>query len=148
MRWKDPTDKLKGLEWNTVVYNATTQKFDNVPNVASTEGGQNIPSTADDIVRRLKGGNIYGGCYESGHVNGNVILNINETLMERDKLFDLTDEGDILYENTEKGAYTITKRNTGVILSEQGMDVLGDALNVFGAGYGADSEIWPDLRWR
>jgi hypothetical protein len=142
MRWKDPTDKLKGLEWNTVVYNATTQKFDNVPNVASTEGGQNIPSTADDIVRRLKGGNIYGGCYESGHVNGNVILNINETLMERDKLFDLTDEGDILYENTEKGKYNITKRNTGVILSEQGMDVLGDALNVFGAGYGADSEIW------
>ena len=142
MRWKDPTDKLKGLEWNTVVYNATTQKFDNVPNVASTEGGQNIPSTADDIVRRLKGGNIYGGCYESGHVNGNVILNINETLMERDKLFDLTDEGDILYENTDNGKYTITKRNTGVILSEQGMDVLGDALNVFGAGYGEASEIW------
>ena len=142
MRWKDPTDKTQGLEWNTVVYNPTTQKFDNVPNVASTEGGQNIPSTADDIVRRLKGGNIYGGCYESGHVNGNVILNINETLMERDKLFDLTDEGDILYENTEKGKYNITKRNTGVILSEQGMDVLGDALNVFGAGYGADSEIW------
>ena len=142
MRWKDPTDKLKGLEWNTVVYNATTQKFDNVPNVAPTDAGQSIASTDDDIVRRLKGGNIYGGCYESGHVNGNVILNINETLMERDKLFDLTDEGDILYENTEKGKYNITKRNTGVILSEQGMDVLGDALNVFGAGYGADSEIW------
>ena len=142
MRWKDPTNKLEGLEWNTVVYNPTTQKFDPVDNVAPTDAGQSIASTDDDIVRRLKGGNIYGGCYESGHVNGNVILNINETLMERDKLFDLTDEGDILYENTEKGAYTITKRNTGVILSEQGMDVLGDALNVFGAGYGADSEIW------
>ena len=143
MRWKDPTDKLKGLEWNTVVYNPTTQKFDNVPNVAPTDAGQSIASTDDDIVRRLKGGNIYGGCYESGHVNGNVILNINETLMERDKLFDLTDEGDILYENpiSESGKYTIKKRNTGVILSEQGMDVLGDALNVFGAGY-------PDLRWR
>ena len=142
MRWKNPANKLEGLEWNTVVYNPTAQQFDPVANVAPTEGGQNIPSTADDIVRRLKGGNIYGGCYESGHVNGNVILNINETLMERDKLFDLTDEGDILYENTEKGKYNITKRNTGVILSEQGMDVLGDALNVFGAGYGADSEIW------
>ena len=142
MRWKDPTDKLKGLEWNTVVYNPTTQQFDKVANVAPTDAGQSIASTDADIVRRLKGGNIYGGCYESGHVNGNVILNINETLMERDKLFDLTDEGDILYENTEKGKYTITKRNTGVILSEQGMDVLGDALNVFGAGYGAASEIW------
>ena len=142
MRWKDPNDKTKLLEWNTVVYNAETQGFDNVPNVAPTEAGQSIASTDADIVRRLKGGNIYGGCFESGHVNGNVILNINETLMERDKLFDLTDEGDILYENTEKGKYTITKRNTGVILSEQGMDVLGDALNVFGAGYGAASEIW------
>ncbi len=142
MRWKDPTDKTKLLEWNTVVYNPTTKQFDNVPNVTPTEADQSITSTDDDKTRRLKGGNIYGGCYESGHVNGNVILNINETLMERDKLFDLTDEGDILYDNTEKEHYTITKRNTGVILSEQGMDVLGDALNVFGAGYGAPSEIW------
>ena len=144
MRWKNKADKSQGLEWNTVKYNATTQKFDDVPNVTPTGAGQNIESTDDDKTRRLKGGNIYGGCYESGHVNGNVILNINETLMERDSLFDLTDEGDILYENpiSESGKYTITKRNTGVILSEQGMDVLGDALNVFGAGYGAASEIW------
>ena len=142
MRWKNKADKSQGLVWNTVQYNTTTQKFDDVLNVTPTEPNQNIQSTSDDIVRRLKGGNIYGGCYESGHVNGNVILNINETLMERDKLFDVTKEGDILYENTEKGKYTITKRNTGVILSEQGMDVLGDALNVFGAGYGAASEIW------
>ena len=141
-RWKNPNDKNEGLVWNTVKYNTTTQKFDDVLNVTPTGAGQNIESTDADIVRRLKGGNIYGGCYESGHVNGNVILNINETLMERDKLFDVTKEGDILYENTEKGKYTITKRNTGVILSEQGMDVLGDALNVFGAGYGAASEIW------
>ena len=140
MRWKNKNDKSLGLVWNTVKYNAETQQFVNVefdPSAAST--GE---STADDLTRRLKGGNIYGGCYESGHVNGNVILNINETLMERDNLFDETDEGDILYENTENKAYNITKRNTGVILSEQGMDVLGDALNVFGAGYGADSEIW------
>ena len=142
MRWKNKADKSQGLVWNTVKYKTTTQKFEDVPNVTPTEPNQNIQSTSDDIVRRLKGGNIYGGCYESGHVNGNVILNINETLMERDKLFDLTNEGDILYENTETGSYTITKRNTGVILSEQGMDVLGDALNVFGAGYGAASEIW------
>ena len=142
MRWKNPNDKTQLLEWNTVVYNPTTKQFVNVSNVTPTEAGQNIESTDDDKTRRLKGGNIYGGCYESGHVNGNVILNINETLMERDKLFDVTKEGDILYENTEKGKYTITKRNTGVILSEQGMDVLGDALNVFGAGYGEASEIW------
>ena len=151
MRWKNASDKTQLLEWNTVVYNAATQQFDNVSNVTPTEAGQNIQIDAndnndaddEDFARRLKGGNIYGGCYESGHVNGNIILNINETLMERDKLFDVcTNEGDILYENVERGTYTISKRNTGVILSQQGMDVLGDALNVFGGGYGAASEIW------
>ena len=118
------------LEWNTFI--GDTQ-------VSTPES---LTFTAEDKERRLKGGNIYGGCYNSGHINGNVTININETLLERDKIFDETDEGDILYENTEKEAYTIKKRNSGVILSEQGMDVLGSALNVFGGGFGGDSEIW------
>ena len=122
------------LEWNTISSNTGKE-------VRPVLSGTSI-SSDEDKARRFIGGNVYGGCYNSGHINGNVILNINETLMERDKLFDLTDEGDILYDNTEKEHYTITKRNTGVILSEQGMDVLGDALNVFGAGYGVASEIW------
>ena len=122
------------LEWNTISSNTGKE-------VRPVLSGTGI-SSDEDKARRFIGGNVYGGCYNSGHINGNVILNINETLMERDKLFDLTDEGDILYDNTEKEHYTITKRNTGVILSEQGMDVLGDALNVFGAGYGVASEIW------
>ena len=134
MRWKDKNDKSKLLEWNTVKYNSSTHEFDPVPNVEATD---------DYKVRRLQGGNIYGGCYNSGHINGNVVININETLMERDKLFDVaSDEEDILYENTDRGTYTITKRNTGVILSEQGMDALADALNVYGGGYGVNSEIW------
>lgn len=99
-------------------------------------------ATADDISRRLLGGNIYGGCYTSGHVEGDVVINIDESLVVRDEVFDVTDEEDILYENTERGSYTIKTRNSGVILSEQGMDVLGSALNVFGGGYGEDSEIW------
>ena len=124
------------LEWNTV--SAASSSTKEVAPVTSGTG----KASADDIDRRLFGGNVYGGCYNSGHVNGNVIINIDETVMERDKLFDVTDEGDILYENTEEGDYTITKRNTGVILSEQGMDVLGSSLNVFGGGYGVLSEIW------
>ena len=124
------------LEWNTV--SAASSSTKEVAPVTSGTG----KASADDIDRRLCGGNVYGGCYNSGHVNGNVIINIDETVMERDKLFDVTDEGDILYENTEEGDYTITKRNTGVILSEQGMDVLGSSLNVFGGGYGVLSEIW------
>lgn len=122
------------LEWNTVSAKTGLE----VAPVTTAK----VFDAATDLDRRLKGGNVYGGCYNSGHVNGNIIINIDSTVVERDKLFDATNEGDILYENTEIGEYTITKRNTGVILSEQGMDVLGSALNVFGAGYGVDSEIW------
>ena len=131
--WLDPDDNNNPkLEWNTFI-------GENENDAPQTTGD----ATADDIARRLKGGNIYGGCYNSGHINGNVIININDTLVERDKIFDIAEgEGDILYENTEKGTYKITKRNSGVILSEQGMDVLGSALNVFGGGYGENSEIW------
>ena len=122
------------LEWNTVSAKTGLE-------VAPVTTAKDFDA-ATDLDRRLKGGNVYGGCYNSGHVNGNIIINIDSTVVERDKLFDATNEGDTLYKNTERGEYTITKRNTGVILSEQGMDVLGSALNVFGAGYGADSEIW------
>ncbi|MBQ3361636.1 MAG: hypothetical protein IJG46_05835 [Prevotella sp.] len=122
------------LEWNTI--SAATGK--DVAPVTSGSGQSN----AADIDRRLKGGNIYGGCYSNGHVEGNVVINLNASIHDRDRLFDVTDEGETLYENTEKGVYQISKRNTGVILSEQGMDVLGAALNVFGGGYGGDSEIW------
>ena len=46
---------------------------------------------------------------------------------------------DKLYGNDQ---YHILERRSGVILSEQGMDVLGKALNVFGGGKGEDTEIW------
>ena len=46
---------------------------------------------------------------------------------------------DKLYGNDQ---YNITERHSGVLLSEQGMDVLGKALNVFGGGKGVNTEIW------
>ena len=83
-RWVDENDKTKGLEWNTV--SATTGE--KVAPITSGLGKSN----ADDLDRRLKGGNIYGGCYSNGHVEGNVIINLNASIHERNKLFDVTDE--------------------------------------------------------
>ena len=134
-------DGNRQLEWNTV--SAKTGE-----EVAPVTSGENVKSTAADLDRRLKGGNIYGGCYQNGHVEGNVVINLNATIHERDKLFDdVENEGDINYENVENAEqqedyYTIAERRTGVILSQQGTDCFGDALNVFGGGYGGDSEIW------
>ncbi len=99
-------------------------------------------STATDENRRLKGANVYGGCYNSGHINGNVVINLNSTIHDRERIFDVVEKqnGEAILDGD--GHYNITERKTGVLKHEQGMDVLGAALNVFGGGYGADSEIW------
>ena len=137
MRWNDDNTEL---EWNTI----SSATGDAVDPVTSGTG----LSTAADIDRRLEGGHVYGGCYNSGHINGNVIINLDESLIDRNgehSVFDHVeeDEGEAkLYEND---SYHITQRVSGVILDEQGMDVLGSALNVFGGGYGKDSEIWGNV---
>jgi len=135
-RWNDNHTELI---WNTI----SAKTGANVDPITSGVLSSPVSSDEDDIDRRLKGGNIYGGCYNSGVVNGNVIINLNASVVDRDILFDEV-EGDEhgegkLYDNDE---YHITKRNTGVILDEQGMDVLGKALNVFGGGKGVNTEIW------
>ena len=146
------------LEWNTVdnsVYDTTTKTFKEVPPVTVGEYTEEtaIGSNSADINRRLFGGNVYGGCYDSGIVNGNVVINIKSTIVDREDddpsdgkdygVFDSVigdSEGEaILYASND---YKITKRRTGVILDEQGMDVFGHALNVFGGGHGKDTEIW------
>ena len=134
------------LEWNTQLYDKDCEP------VTGLGTSESYPITSDvnkDNKRRLVGGNIYGGCCESGVVNGNVIINLNASIVERFKLFDEVeknaDDGeDRLYGDNplHPDQYKITERRTGVIMSEQGMDVLGKALNVFGGGKGAATEIW------
>ena len=132
-------NKQPYLEWNT--YDVRTGK--DVANPTELASGATRPSDADDVNRRLKGGNIYGGCYAAGFVNGNVVINVNETIMDRDIIFAHVvedDEGEGIFYNNSN--YNITKVNSGVIIDEQGMDVLGKAMNIFGGGYGAGTEIW------
>ena len=131
------------LEWNTVSA-ATGANVNPVITGATPESP--VPSTDADKDRRLLGGNVYGGCYNSGHVNGNVIININQTLVDRTGEYAVFDEvteevgGEPVVD--DNGRYSITKRHSGVIIDIQGDDVLGKALNVFGGGYGPESEIW------
>ena len=128
------------LEWNTI--SAATNK-DVAPVTSGASEESPVTSTDADLDRRLKDGNIYGGCYNSGIVNGNVVININKSIIDRDIVFDevTADETgeDKLYGNDE---FHITKRNSGVLLAEQGMEVLGVALNIFGGGKGVNTEIW------
>ena len=137
MRWKDETNKALGLEWNTFIGD-TKDNID--PQTAATG-----TASTNDLNRRFKEGNVYGGCCESGHINGNVIINIDHTLMDPNELFDEIQEDDnSLYgqDILTKDSYTIKTRRTGVILGQQGMDVLGTALNIYGGGKGKRTEIW------
>ena len=137
--------KIQPRRWNgdhsALIWNTVSSSSGN-PVVPVTEG-EATTSTDEDLDRRFDGGNIYGGCYTSGIVNGNVVININSSIVDREILFDKVEEDesgeDKLYGNDQ---YHITERHSGVILSEQGMDVLGKALNVFGGGKGIDTEIW------
>lgn len=76
--------------------------------------------TADNM---FIGGNIYGGCYNSGYVNGGVTINL---------------KADALSTNTR----AIANGTDVKLLTDHRDAVLNTALSVFGAGYGEDSEIW------
>ena len=112
------------LEWNTALWSVAEDDF-------MKTGTDN---TADDKKRRLLGGNIYGGCYNSGHVNGNVTININQDLIKKDVVFAQTNGED---------EYTISgDRRSGVLREAQGDDTQSVAMTVFGGGCGEQTEIW------
>ena len=104
------------LEWNTVKWDDDSVEFVQIENAAA-------PS---DPESRLYGGNIYGGCYSSGDVNGNVKININKDILVVDDVF-----------GPDK---------SGVIEYNQGEDVMIISMTVFGAGMGDRTEIWGNTQ--
>lgn len=72
------------------------------------------------------GGNIYGGCYQSGYINGGVTINIKKDAISPAVRTYVGDNG------TDEIESLAVHRDS----------VLNTALSAFGAGYGADSEIW------
>ena len=114
LRWND--DKTM-LIWNTNKWSDEDKDF--IP----------VENSAFDKDTRLLGGNVYGGCYNSGHVNGNVIININEDVLRKDEVFGT-------------GTGSNGRDKSGVDFENQRNDVMAVALSVFGAGCGKDTEIW------
>ena len=113
LRWED--DSKTKLIWNTNKWSDETKDF--------------VPVSAVNKDTRLLGGNLYGGCYNSGHVNGNVIVNINEDVLKKDEVFGT-------------GTGSNGRRKSGVDFEYQRDDVMAVALSMFGAGYGENTEIW------
>jgi hypothetical protein len=119
------------LEWNTAKW--STDENDFVSTGIEKTGSE---KDCEDVDRRLLNGNVYGGCYNSGHVNGNVVININQDLIERNVVFAEADNEDP-YKIKDGG-----ERRSGVLKESQGDDVMAVAMTVFGAGKGKDTEIW------
>ena len=136
------------MVWNTIKNGVRDAQGNYVPvawndNTWWTEGPVSDRAINSTMNRRFTGGNIYGGCCASGIVNGNVVINIDSTIVDRHIVFDEVDKDDETGEDKLYGNhYKIKKGRTGVILDQQGMDVLGSALNVFGGGKGVETEIW------
>ena len=140
------------LEWNTI------KKISHVDEIPQRVKFDDEVWDGDNstINRRLIGGNIYGGCYNSGHVEGDVVINLNSALVDLsgdyavfDEFTEKTTDGKPwkLYDYDTPADYDLdhiddTKRHSHVLLPEQGMEVFGLALNVYGGGKGKDTEIW------
>jgi hypothetical protein len=114
-----------------VYYELSNPSNELVWNTQKLEDGDfvKVPRDASDQDIRLIGGNVYGGCYESGHVNGNIVININQDMLKRNEVF-----------GTE--APEGKRTPSGVNLEDQRDDLMAVALSLFGAGYGKNTEIW------
>ena len=75
----------------------------------------------------LIGGNVYGGCYASGYINGGVTINLRADAIEPD-------------------VRTAADGTTLQLLTTHRDSVLNTALSIFGAGYGQDAEIWGNTQ--
>ena len=106
------------FEWNTGKYSTVEDEYVSVANGAV------------DTDTRLLYGNVYGGCFNSGHVNGNVVININDDVVKKDEVFGT---GTSTFYSTEK---------SGVDYERQRDDVMISAMYVYGAGHGEKTEIW------
>ena len=105
------------LAWNTKVWQSSIVNDEIQDAVLVDPSGS---EDAEDL--RLDGATVYGGCYSSGHVNGNVVINILDDLVIPDDIF--------------------ADNKSGVDYDTQGDDVLMSSLYVYGAGYGENTEIW------
>ena len=120
--WREnPDTHEKEFVWNTVTWDDTQKKFVRI---------NPLYDTHDDDELRLLGGNMYGGCYSSGHINGNVKINIEDDLIITENIFDQTVDGGT------------GPQNSHVSLYEQGEDIMVTAMSVFGGGMGNKTEIW------
>ena len=106
--------------------------YNNATTVINTKEYKYGPTDNRQTYSILHGANVYGGCYESGHINGDVEINIERDIVSPD-----IPEDNMRLDNSK-------------FLADAGMPdatvpfaqyAFSTAMNIFGGGYGADTEI-------
>lgn len=91
---------------------------------------------------RFIGGNIFGGCYNSGVINGDVEINLTSAAYDDATTFQVISMVD---ETPDDDDHTltpvVTTQNSGVNRDNQLNDVFSSALSIFGGGFGPNAKI-------
>ncbi len=95
-----------------------------------------IESDKVGVVHILDRGNIYGGCYESGHTNGSVQIDIKDELCATPQMRAYF--GDAPFQDSENDG-------TAKIVDNMRRYVLNHGWSAFGGGYGTETEIWGNV---
>ncbi len=88
----------------------------------------------------LKGGNIYGGCYQSGYVNGTIQIDIMDELCSTPQMRERF--GDKEFISHDKDNFN---EGTAAVVDNMRRYVLSHGWSVFGGGYGKETEVWGDV---
>ncbi len=125
----------EGSETGFYTVDATEPEPWSAPVVISDHG---IESDHIGLVQILDRGNIYGGCYQSGYVNGSVQIDIKDELCATAQMRAYF--GDKQFQGQLAG-----QDGTAAVVDNMRRYVLNHGWSVFGGGYGLETEIWGNV---
>ncbi len=89
-------------------------------------------------VQILDRGNIYGGCYASGHVNGSVEIQIKDELCATAQMRAYFGDKPFI-------GQAVDQDGTAQVVDNMRRYVLNHGWSAFGGGYGKETEIWGNV---
>jgi len=132
------------IEPKLLEYDAANDKFNFTWNKieAGKRYGSNGEIDGDQYAGFMYGGNIYGGCFKSGHIDGDVKINITENTISSAlyaEMMTLRDaQGDPLLDGSGNIRYGLNDRDWDQHVYEP----LLSTVTCYGGGYGDETEIW------
>ena len=119
--------------------------LDDIPEHWNTDyvlSDHGIESDVIAPVTVLVGGNIYGGCYTSGYVNGSVQIDIKDELCSTPQMREWFGDVPFVEEGITDDNNKSDNNGTAIVVDNMRRYVLNHGWSAFGGGYGLETEIW------